>query len=207
MAISSEVLADEEHDRTATEAHWRVLMRLYAAVSYAFGDRALVLLDIFVRTGGQQAAPDLLVAPGMAPGSRRVYSVPENTVPSVTVEVLSVVNYEAAGRAQLQRKRDFFGRIGVPLHLEVAPEEGVISVWTNQDGRLVRVAVADRYDGPDLGGVRVTTPAPDEVHVYLPDGREMLDTDAEIARAESEAAGAERLAGRLRELGIDPDEI
>jgi hypothetical protein len=62
---------------------------------------------------------------------------------------------------------------------------------------------------------------PGEVHIYLPSGREPLAPEAEIARAELEAARAEaesaraeaesaraaRLAARLRDLGVDPDQV
>jgi hypothetical protein len=230
MAVAAHVrLPDEEPDVTATELHVRTLVRLFCAVSYALGERALVLMDIFVRfEGRQQVSPDLIVAPPAPRGARRVYAVPDEPVPFATVEVLSEVNREPEGRRKLEEKRELLGSIGVPVHIEVDPDYGVVTRWVNHQGRLQRVEVGTSYSGPELGGVRVETPAPGEVHIYLPNGREVEDPDAEAARADAEAARAaaeaaradaeaaraaaeaaraKRLAERLRDAGIDPDAL
>lgn len=216
------VLPDEEPDTTTSELHVRVLVRLFAAVRYALKGQALVLMDIFLRVEGrEQAATDLLVAPPAPEGARTVYSYPDEPLPLTTVEILSASNYEGEGKRKLEHKRELFGRIGVPLHLEIDPAYGVITSWTNDGCHLQRSEVSSTYHGPGLGGVRIDTPAPGEVHIYLPDGREVLDPEAEIAtaealvarveaeetRAKAEAARANRLAERLRQLGFDPDEV
>jgi hypothetical protein len=228
VAVEAQVrLPDEEPDLTATELHVRTLVRLFYAVSYALGERALVLMDIFLRfEDREQVSPDLIVAPPAPRGARRVYAVPDEPVPLVTVEVLSEVNREPEGRKKLEEKRELLGRVGVPVHIEVDPDYGVVTRWANKQGRFERVAVGTSYDGADLGGVRVETPAPGEVHIYLPSGREALGPDAEAARADAEAARADTeaaradteaaradaeaarvqwLAERLRQAGIDPE--
>jgi Uma2 family endonuclease len=207
MAVSSEIdLPEEAPDMTATDAHWRLLIRLFGAVSVALRGKALVLGDIFLRVGGrEQVAPDLLVAPPSDLEEHRVYRVPDEPVPRVTVEVLSEANYEREGRRILEAKRRLFGRIGVPVHIEIDPRASLVSIWRLAGDRLVEVERAERYEGPDLGGVTLSFSAPGQVRVCDPSGREVLDVGEEMHRADAEAARADRLAARLRELGVEPD--
>lgn len=170
------VLPDEAPDVTTTEVHFRVMFRLFTALNVALAGRALVLADIFLRVDErEQVAPDLLVVPGATRGSRTVYRVPDEPVPAVTFEILSPKNRQVRGRRILEAKRDLLGRIGVPLHVEVDPDDGVITVWRSRHGRLVRVDVCQAFDDEALGGVRIETPAPGTVRILLPDGRELLD--------------------------------
>jgi hypothetical protein len=194
------ILPDEAPDVTTNELHARVLWRLQYAVTSALRGRALVLADIFLRVAErEQVAPDLLVAPGLQPGERTVYSVPPEPVPAVTFEVLSPINRERHGRLLLESKRALLGRIGIPLHVEIDPDDGFITAWTSRDGALQRTGVTTSFTHPAIGDVRVDTPSPGVVHVILPNGREVLGPDQEAARAEA-------LAARLRALGVDPDE-
>lgn len=199
-------LVDEAVDVTASELHVRVLFRLRAALAYALRGKAGVLSEIFLRVDNrEQASPDVLVAPGITPGTRSVYDVPPEPVPSVTVEVLSPANAISRGRSELETKRSLFARIGVALHIEINPDDGFIAVWELGDGVLARTELCTTYTSDAIGGVRLETPAPGLVHVFLPDGREVLDDHEELARGDRESARAERLAGKLRELGIDPE--
>jgi hypothetical protein len=171
----------------------------------------MVMTDIFVRRDEEeQVAPDVLIAQVPA-DSYRVYRVPPLPAPTVTIEILSSANYETEGRDALQRKRVFFGRIGVPFHLEIDPERGFITVWRNVDGILDVGPPTDRFDGPELGGAVITV-EPGRVRTFLPDGREYTSTADETARAEAERDRAEaereradRLRQRLIDAGIDPD--
>jgi hypothetical protein len=102
----------------------------------------------------------------------------------------------------------------MPVHIEIDPDYGAIAIWENRGGRLERTRVGTVYDGPELGGVRIETPAPGEVRVYLSSGREVLEpgaelakAEAEAARADAEAARAEWLAHELRKAGIDPGDL
>lgn len=200
-------LVDEAPDITATEVHVRVVARLRAALSHALRDRAGVFGEIFLRVDGrEQVSADLFAVPGVATGDRTVYAVPAEPAPSVTIEVLSTANWSRRGRAELEAKRSLFARIGVPLHVEVDPDEGFVSVWELRDGVLVRTALGTTYSSDAIGGVRIDTPAPGELHVFLPNGHEVLDAHDLLARAEQDAGRAERLAAKLRQLGIDPDD-
>lgn len=194
-------LPTEEFDVTGNEWHNRLLSRLHTAIAYALADTALVAQDIFLRVEGrQQAAADILVTPGLKAGRRTVYRIPAEPVPAVTLEVLSPANRTGTGLARLAGKRDLFGRIGVPLHIEVDPDEAFISVWESRDGRLVRTGIHTSYSSDAIGGVRIETPEVGVTLVFDPSGREVPDADTILARAS-------HLAARLRDMGVDPDEV
>jgi hypothetical protein len=135
-----------------------------------------------------------------------VYRIPPEPVPDITVEVLSPANYERDGRRQLQHKRELLGTIGVRLHIEIDPDRGEFTTWQNVDGRLVVDPPTDRFDGDDLGGLRIEL-APGDVRMWLPDGREFIDAAAEMARADALGQRADELAHALRDAGIDPDSV
>jgi Uma2 family endonuclease len=193
-------LVDEAPDMTATEAHVRIVAQVRAALGHALRGRAGVFGEIFLRVDGRdQVSADVFAVPGVTTGTRSVYAVPAEPAPAVTVEVLSPANRTRSGRAELEAKRSLFARIGVPLHLEVDADEGFIAVWELRGGALARVDLRTSYTSEAIGGVRIDTPAPGELHVHLPDGHEVLDGSEELARAE-------RLAEKLRRLGVDPDQ-
>jgi hypothetical protein len=100
------------------------------------------------------------------------------------------------GRRQLEDKRELLGAIGVPLHIELDPDRGVVTVWHNVDRHLVADPPGNRYDGDDLGGLRLEL-VPGHVTMRMPDGREFIDANAEMTR----------LAAALRKAGIDPETV
>ena len=205
-AVATE-LPIEAPDMTATEAHVRTVAMLRAALSHALRNRAGVFGEMFLRVEDKvQVSPDVFAVPGVVAGDRTVYRVPVEPVPSVTIEVLSPKNRTRRGRAELEAKRALFGRIGVPLHVEVDREEGFIAVWEVRGDTLVRADLRTDYSSEAIGGVRIETPAPGDLRVTLPGGHEVLDGGDELERAERLAERAERLAERLRALGIEPDE-
>jgi hypothetical protein len=194
------VLPIEAPDMTATELHASVLHRLVAVLTFLFGDRALVLGDIFVRVDEtDQVSPDVLIVHGARPGRRTVYRVPPEPVPDLTIEILSPVNEKGKGRRQLLHKRELLGTIGVPLHIEIDPDRGLLTTWHNVDGTLVVDPPTDRYDGDALAGLAIRT-SPGQVRLWLPDGREFIDPATEMSRAD-------RLARALRDAGIDPASV
>ncbi|MGH9056296.1 MAG: hypothetical protein ACRDYY_10630 [Acidimicrobiales bacterium] len=200
--VTVTTLPDEAEDMTVSELHAFVVNQLVDALRTIFGDAALVLAEIFLRVtepgggGASQVSPDLLIIPGGRRGARKVYHVPAEPVPHVTVEVLSAANYETDGRAQLEQKRDLLGRVGVPTHIEIDPERGYVTVWANTGRALAVTGPPDsRYEGPALGGLRLEL-EPGEVRMWMPGGREYLGASAESARADAASARADAAAER-----------
>jgi Uma2 family endonuclease len=210
MAIKA-TLPDEAVDVTVSELHEAAVSRLVDALRVIFAGKALVLSEIFLRVGsddaatGEQVSADLMIISGAQRGTRNVYRVPDEPVPAVTVEILSSANYEEEGRALLEKKRDLLGRIGVPTHIEIDPERGFVTVWENHETALtVTGPPDDHYDSPALCGLRLGL-QPAEMRLWMPDGREYLDAAAETARADAANARAERYREILRSQGVDPD--
>lgn len=219
VMVTRTVLPDEELDVTGSELHELLRVRLFDVLRFIFGDRALVLSDVFVRVRGdagrddEQVGPDIFIVPGAGPGTRTVYWVPDEPVPQVTLEVLSPANHRSDGAVVLAAKRALFARIGVPTHIEVDPDRGEIAPWVHDGTELVEGIATTSCDHPGLGGLRIEA-SPGQVRLFLPDGREFVDAPAEMvradeeqARADQEQARAERLAQALRDAGIDPTTI
>ncbi|MBC7805062.1 MAG: Uma2 family endonuclease [Akkermansiaceae bacterium] len=169
-------------------------------------------------------SPDVLVAvgrPKMDRGSYRQWE--ENGVPpQVVFEIMSPGN--RAG--EMTRKFEFYDRYGVEEYYIYEPKDGDLSVWMRGSGetgdgenRLRAVNWQDEHVSPILG-IRFVPHMDADMEIFYPDGRRFLTlqqmddarerAEANAQRAEAErdsaVARAERLAIRLRELGIDPDE-
>ena len=77
--------------------------------------------------------------------------------------------------------------------------------WQRGDGRLLEIDTVDGWTSPRLG-VRFELTA-QTLRLIRPDGQPFL-TYLELYQArESERQRAERLAQRLRALGVDPDTV
>jgi Uma2 family endonuclease len=148
--------------------------------------------------------PDVMVIFGRPKGHRGSYQQwKEGSVaPQVAVEILSPGN-----RAREMRgKRKFYERYGVEEYYEYDPDRGSLKIWLRDGAALRAVAFGREWRSPLLG-ITFRLEADGELSVFRPDGRKFLppvELDA-IARREQERA--ERLAAKLRELGINPDEI
>jgi len=127
------------------------------------------------------------------------YWVPDEPVPAVTVEVMSPANHRSDGAMVLAEKRALFGRIGVPAHIEIDPERGQITTWVYNGTELEEGDPATSCEHPGLGGLRIEA-SPRQVRLFFRDGREFIDAQTEMARAE-------RLTQALRDAGIDPTNI
>jgi Uma2 family endonuclease len=176
-----------------------------------------------------RTAPDVMVAFGRPKGHRGSYKqwLEGGIPPQVVFEVQSPGNRPD----ELQRKFDFYQRFGVEEYYLFDPMDVRLSGWVRQEDRLVPIARMDGWVSPrlrirfDLSG--------DDLAIYRPDDRPFL-TFAELMRQKLEAETAterervakeqeraakererlskeqaqqlaERLAAKLRELGVDPD--
>lgn len=206
------------------------MVYLYDNLSALFADRE----DVFVAAdllwypveGHPEicVAPDVFVALGRPKGHRGRYLQWEegNTPPQVVFEILSPSNRYAA----MIEKFRFYEEYGVQEYYLYDPDTGVLNGWVRQGDRLTPVEQMEGWVSPLLG-IRFTL-EDGALVVYCPDGErfvpyvelhrrlEQARNEAEQARREAEQAQreaeqerlrAEKLAQRLRELGINPEEV
>lgn len=154
-------------------------------------------------------APDVLVAFGRPKGDRGSYLQWEEggIAPQVVFEILSPGNTIA----QMVRKFRFYERYGVAEYYLYNPDTGELIGWQRQGETLEEVEPMQGWISPRLG-VRFEI-ARDVLQLYRPDGERfatyvelMEQREQERQRAEHEHQRAERLAARLRALGINLEE-
>ena len=175
-------------------------------------------------------APDALVVFGRPPGDRPSYHQwrEGGVAPQVVFEVLSPGNSDD----EMADKLDFYDRHGVSEYYVIDPYRHEYEGYVRRRGRLMPVPTSrlSGFTSPALG-VRFAV-GDGELLLLTPDGRpfqareereaellaELLQAgfaaDAERQRADSERLRAneteavrQRLAAKLRELGIDPDAV
>jgi Uma2 family endonuclease len=156
-------------------------------------------------------APDVMIVFGRPKGDRPSYKQweEENIAPQVVFEVLSPSN----SLLEMAKKLEFYDRYGVEEYYLYDPETGDFTGWIrDKDGRLRVIDEIQGWVSPRLG-VRFEI-EDGELRVIRPDGQRFLtytELEQERARAlrqaEEERFRAEKLAQRLRDLGIDPEQI
>jgi Uma2 family endonuclease len=162
-------------------------------------------------------APDVLVAIGRPKGRRGSYQQwKENSIaPQVVFEILSPGNR----RGEMAKKLQFYNRHGVEEYYEYDPDQVELIVWQRQAGGLEVVDLTDIWVSPRLG-IRFVL-ASETLEVYRPDGARFLtyvelgqqleQTSQLLEQAsqqlEASQSQTERLAAKLRELGIDPSSL
>ena len=153
-------------------------------------------------------APDALVVFGRPKGHRGSYLqfLEGDIAPQVVFEVLSPKNTAR----EMARKRAFYERNRVEEYYEYDPDRVVLRGWVRHDDRLAPIEQMRGWASPRLG-IRFEL-ADGDLRLDRPDGRPFasyveLDAQREQAhrRAEQEHHRAERLAARLRALGIGPE--
>jgi Uma2 family endonuclease len=166
----------------------------------------------------RRTAPDVLVVFGRPKGRRGSYKQWEEggIAPQVVFEILSPGNRFD----DMLRKFRFYQKFGVEEYYIYNPDEGTLVVYVrvNKELKAIRKAKIDGFVSPRLG-IRLEPRGPNNLVIIRPDGQRFLTyvelmTQFEAAnrRAEeqeklvqAERQRAERLAARLRELGIEPD--
>lgn len=156
-------------------------------------------------------APDVMIVFGRPKGDRPSYKQWEegNIAPQVVFEVLSPGN----SLLEMAKKLEFYDRYGVEEYYLYDPDSGDFTGWIRgEDGRLHVIDPIEGWTSPRLG-VRFEKENGD-LRIIRPDGQRFLtylEIEQERLRAqqqaEQERQRAEKLAQRLRELGIDPEQI
>jgi Uma2 family endonuclease len=157
-----------------------------------------------------RTAPDAMVVFGRPKGYRGSYQQWEEggIARQVVFEVLSPSNRQA----ETIRKFRFYERYAVEEYYVYNPENGDLAGWKRGQSGLEKIAELNGYTSPRLGIPFEPGEGPNDLKIIAPDGRPFLtyvelfeDREAERQRAEAEHQRGERLAARLRELGVEPE--
>jgi Uma2 family endonuclease len=176
-------------------------------------------------------APDAMVVFGRPKGHRGSYRQWEEdgVSPQVVFEVLSPGNRYG----EMFRKFEFYRKYSVEELYFYDPDRGTLEGWQRSGDSLVEIPEMNGYTSPRLGIRFEPGDGPDNLRIIGPDGRpfatylelfeereaqrqraeaesqraqaESQRASAETARADAEHERAERLAAKLRELGIEPE--
>jgi Uma2 family endonuclease len=172
-------------------------------------------------------APDAMVVSGRPKGRRGSYRLWEESYvpPQVVFEILSPGNR----RAELDGKFQFYQKYGVEEYYIYDPDRIRLNGWIRTGNILIPIANMNGWTSPLLK-IRFEL-ALDDLTIYCPDGTRFLSTveldqiakanyqraetesrkaeaehqraEAEHQRADAECREKERLAAKLRELGIE----
>ena len=148
-------------------------------------------------------APDLMIVLGQAKGHRGSYKQWDegNLAPQVVFEIQSPSNRPKGTTS----KRKFYSQYGVEEFYQYDPDTLEFQVWVRTDRRLKAVDETQKFSSPLLG-VRFEM-ADEGLRVFRPDGRAFLTYKEMITEALVQQERSAKLAAKLRELGVDPDQI
>lgn len=172
----------------------------------------------------KRVAPDVMVAFGRPKGDRGSYKQweEENIAPQVVFEILSPGNK----RGEMNRKLLFYDRFGVDEYYLYDPDKDELSGWLRREGFLDVIDSMVDWVSPQLQ-IRFDLSA-DELQIFRPDGQQFLsyveiaqraEEERELAESERQRAEEERqrantaedkanrYAEKLREMGIDPEQV
>jgi Uma2 family endonuclease len=201
-----------------------VMMTLKENLDALFADRddVFVAIDHFwypVQGHPEiRQAPDVMVVLGRPKGHRGSYKQWEedNIPPQVVFEVASPGNTQAEWDAKLK----FYRQHGVQEYYIYDPDTSEWRGYVREGGKLAVIEAMEGWVSPLLG-IRFGRGSGTDPGVYAPSGERFvgyvevrraleLAVARELeARRREEAARqrAEQLAQKLRELGIEPDEV
>jgi Uma2 family endonuclease len=158
-----------------------------------------------------RVAPDILVAFDRPKGDRGSYKQweEENVTPQVVFEILSPGNTIM----EMSRKLLFYEHHGVSEYYICDPDQANLGGFVRSENNVLEEIPNIQGWVSPLLGIRFKI-GEAELVIYRPDGERFL-TPIELydraeqaqKRADSAEEKAQRLAERLRELGVDPDGI
>jgi len=190
---------------------WIVTIKGNLDLLYADRDDVFVAGDhLIYAVEGQPAvrqAPDVYVAFGRPKGHRGSYRVWEEdgVFPQVVFEVLSPGNRPG----EMARKLVFYEEHGAQEYYILDPDRIRMQGYVTRSAGLEDVRDMNGWVSPRLG---VRFEIGSDVEIFYPDGRRFFSF-AELGRLQESTARrleraeerADRLAAKLRELGVDPD--
>jgi Uma2 family endonuclease len=148
-------------------------------------------------------APDAMVVFGRNKGDRGSYQQwkEDHIAPQVVFEILSPCNTQT----EMNKKLLFYELHSVEEYYLYDPDKNDLCGWQRQENRLNIIDPIANWVSPRLGICFDLSGA--ELQLLRPDGVAFTTLEQEQQRADHERQRAEKLAEKLRELGIDPNEI
>ncbi len=151
----------------------------------------------------KRMAPDVMVVFGRPKGERGSYQQwkENNIAPQVVFEILSPGNTQT----EMSRKLLFYERYGVEEYYIYDPQKNELSGLLRGEEGLDIIETMDGWISPRLG-IRFEVAEP-ELKLYYPDGDNFTTYTEEKQKVQQEKQRADKLAAKLKELGINPDEL
>ena len=162
-------------------------------------------------------SPDVMVAFGRPKGYRGSYQqwLEDNIPPQVVFEIWSPGNRPS----NMARKLEFYARYGVEEYYLYKPDLVDLTGWRRGESTLEVIEEIEGWVSPRLG-VKFAL-AEEKLEIYRPDGqpfltylelaqqREQAEARAQEAEARVQEAEArvQLLAAKLREMGIEPNQL
>lgn len=188
-----------------TDKHRQLMVNLIESLKTFFATEPDVyvsgnLMCYYVEGDDKQSvSPDVFVVRGAANHDRRIYKFWEEPVPQVVLEISS----RKTRKDDLGEKKDLYAWLGVREYFVFDPEYKLrppLRAFRLRGEELVEEVVSQhRVISHELGLELVNDGQ--TLRLWNPARAEYLRTPAE------EAARAARLAAKLRELGLDPDQL
>lgn len=179
---------------------WIVLIQQNLAAMFADDANVFVAGDLlwYPVEGDNKIpyAPDAMVIFGRPKSDRGSYQQwkEEHIAPQVVFEILSPSNTQT----EMNKKLLFYDRYGVEEYYLYDPDKNDLSGWLRQGDRLTVIDPIANWVSPRLN-IRFDLTG-ETLQILLPDGTPFTTLEQERQRAD-------KLAAKLRELGIDPTEI
>lgn len=157
-----------------------------------------------------RVAPDILVAFGRPKGDRSSYLQWEenNIAPQVVFEILSPGNT----LSEMAKKWEFYNKHQVEEYYLYDPDKNDLNGWIRRENNLEVIENINSWISPRLKIKFII--GEEELEIYHPDGRKFvsfveLDSQRQLAEKKASLAEekAQRLADKLKELGINPDDV
>jgi len=148
-------------------------------------------------------APDVMVIFGRPKGDRGSYKQweEEGIAPQVVFEIRSPSNTET----KLIKLMLFYEKHGVEEYYLYDPDTNDLTGLQFTENGINPIDEMDGWISPRLG-IRFEL-TPETLEIYHPDGTRFSSYTEQAEETKRERERADRLANRLRELGVDPDEF
>jgi Uma2 family endonuclease len=148
-------------------------------------------------------APDTMVVVGRPKGYRGSYKqwLEADIAPQVVFEILSPNNT----LSEMALKLQFYNQFGVEEYYLYDPEPNDLTGWQRTESGLTVIESLDGWVSPRLG-IRFVFAEP-ELEVIRPDGQRFLSYVELMQQRDQLEQQRDRLAEKLRELGVDPTQL